>query len=155
LNQVPSAIIAVKTIRTYNLLKIRKSNFEFIVGNRKMKKLLISVFVLSSFLMTSVVNAHHSAFEFDLTIRDQTVEGVVVEFKAQNPHARIVLVVDDEKGKREIIYEGHSRNNYFRGGWRTNMVNVGDTILLNVAPMKDGSDGGYVLGVTTANGVSF
>lgn len=99
--------------------------------------------------------AHHSAARFDLTIRDQTVTGIVKEFKAANPHTRIVLEVTDEKGTRDIEFEGHSRNNYYRNGWRVGLVEVGDEITLTAAPMRDGSDGGYALAVTAADGTTF
>ena len=99
--------------------------------------------------------AHHSAIRFDLTIRDRTVTGIVKEFRAANPHTRIVLEVTDEKGTRDIEYEGHSRNNYYRSGWRVGMVKVGDTITLTAAPTRDGSDGGYALRVTTEDGTTF
>lgn len=106
-------------------------------------------------LLAPSIMAHHSAVQFDFTIRDHQVEGRVLAFSVANPHTHIVLEVDDDKGRREVEFEGHSRNNYFRAGWREGMVNVGDTVTLTVAPMKDGSDGGYVLGVTTADGSSF
>lgn len=99
--------------------------------------------------------AHHSAVQFDFTQRDYQIEGRVVAFRVANPHTHIVLEVEDDKGRREVEFEGHSRNNYFRSGWREGMVNVGDRVTLTVAPMKDGSDGGYVLGVTTPDGSSF
>ena len=102
-----------------------------------------------------VASAHHSAARFDLTIRDNMVSGIVKEFHPANPHTKIVLEVTDEKGTRDIEYEGHSRNNYYRGGWRDGMVNVGDKITLNAAPTRDGSDGGYALGVITADGTRF
>ncbi len=99
--------------------------------------------------------AHHSAIRFDLTIRDRMVEGIVKEFEPANPHTKIVLTITDEKGTRDVEFEGHSRNNYYRGGWREGMVKVGDKITLNAAPTRDGSDGGYALGVTTADGKTF
>ena len=102
-----------------------------------------------------IAAAHHSAIRFDLTIRDRMVSGIVKEFEPANPHTKIVLTITDEKGTRDVEYEGHSRNNYFRGGWRDGMVKVGDKITLNAAPMRDGSDGGYALGVTTAGGKTF
>ncbi len=100
-------------------------------------------------------SAHHSAIRFDLTIRDQTVTGIVKEFTARNPHTIIVLEVTDEKGTRDIEYEGHSRNNYYRSGWRPGLVEIGDEITMTVAPTVDGSDGGYVLGVRAADGTEF
>lgn len=99
--------------------------------------------------------AHHSAARFDLSIRDNRVSGVVKEFEVANPHTKIVLEVSDEKGTRDIEYEGHSRNNYYRSGWRVGMVNPGDRITLIAAPTRDGSDGGYALGVIAADGTRF
>ena len=59
------------------------------------------------------------------------------------------------KGTRDVEFEGHSRNNYYRGGWRVGMVEPGDEVTLIAAPTRDGSDGGYVLGVITKDGVRF
>jgi hypothetical protein len=102
-----------------------------------------------------VASAHHSAIRFDLTIRDQMVVGIVKEFDTANPHTKIVLTITDDKGTRDVEYEGHSRNNYYRGGWREGMVKVGDKITLNAAPTRDGSDGGYALAVIAADGTRF
>lgn len=99
--------------------------------------------------------AHHSAIRFDLTIRDNMVSGIVKEWEPANPHTKIVLEVTDAKGTRDIEYEGHSRNNYYRSGWRDGMVKVGDKITLVAAPTRDGSDGGYALGVIAADGTRF
>ena len=99
--------------------------------------------------------AHHSAARFDLTIRDHTVTGIVREWKPANPHTKIVLEIADEKGKRDVEFEGHSLNNYYRGGWREGMVKPGDKITLIAAPTKDGTDGGYALGVIAADGTRF
>jgi hypothetical protein len=100
-------------------------------------------------------SAHHSAIRFDLSIRDNMVSGIVKEWEAANPHTKIVLEVTDEKGTRDIEYEGHSRNNYYRSGWRDGMIKVGDKITLIAAPTRDGSDGGYALGVIAADGTRF
>lgn len=99
--------------------------------------------------------AHHSAARFDLSVRDNYVTGIVKEFTARNPHTRIVLEVTDEKGTREIEFEGHSRNNFYRSGWREHLVKVGDRITVTAAPTRDGSDGGYVLAVKAADGTEF
>ena len=42
-----------------------------------------------------------------------------------------------------------------RAGYRDNMIKVGDTITVYIAPLKDGSDGGYVTAALTANGTRF
>jgi hypothetical protein len=100
------------------------------------------------------VHAHHSAAQFDFQ-NTVNLTGVVKEARFSNPHAHIVLTVTDARGERDIEFEGHSRNNYYRSGWRPHMVNVGDRVTLGIAPLRDSTDGGYVLSVTTANGDKF
>jgi hypothetical protein len=113
--------------------------------------ILSAVWVAAPF----AAQAHHSAARFDLTIRDHYVTGIVKEFKAANPHTKIVLEITDEKGTRDVEFEGHSLNNYYRGGWREGLIKAGDKIKLQAAPTKDGSDGGYALGVIAADGTTF
>ena len=119
-----------------------------------MKTIVSSISLLVA-LIPALALAHHSAARFDLSIRDNMVTGIVKEFHVANPHSKIVLEVTDEKGTRDIEFEGHSRNNYYRSGWRVGMVNFGDKITLIAAPTRDGSDGGYALGVITADGTRF
>jgi Family of unknown function (DUF6152) len=128
-------------------------------GRPRGKSIMSKLFVLATFVALAAApwaaQAHHSAARFDLTIRDHKVTGIVKEFKVANPHSKIVLEITDEKGTRDVEFEGHSLNNYYRGGWREGMVKVGDKITLIAAPTKDGSDGGYALGVIAADGTQF
>ena len=105
-------------------------------------------------LWGSAVAAHHSAIQFDFT-RTVTIKGVVKKFQAISPHMRLTLQVTDAKGTREIELEGHSTNNMYRAGYRNNMIKFGDAITVFVAPLKDGSEGGYVTAALTASGVRF
>jgi hypothetical protein len=116
-----------------------------------MKKLLL-VFLSMAFALPSA--AHHSAAQFNFQ-NPVSVKGVIKEFRMANPHMRLVLAVDDAKGARDIEFEGHSLNNLYRRGWRKDMVKVGDTLTISIAPRKDGGDGGYVLSVKTADGKEF
>lgn len=102
----------------------------------------------------AVVSAHHSAIQFDFG-KNVQVTGVVKKFQAINPHMRLVLTVTDAKGTRDIEFEGHSTNNMYRGCYRDKMINIGDKITVIIAPLKDGSDGGYVTGAVTAKGEKF
>ena len=63
--------------------------------------------------------------------------------------------VTDAKGTRDITFEGHSTNNMYRAGYRDGMIKVGDKITVYVAPLRDGSDGGYVTAASTADGRRF
>jgi hypothetical protein len=97
--------------------------------------------------------AHHSAAQFDFQ-NPVNVEGVVKEARFSNPHARIILEVTDAKGKRAVEFEGHSRNNMIRQGLTPNMMTVGDTITIRIAPMRNGEDGGYVTALITKDGTA-
>ena len=105
-------------------------------------------------LCVAGVSAHHSAQKFDFT-KTASMSGVVKRFQAINPHMRLVLAVTDAKGTREVAFEGHSTNNMYRAGYRDGMIKVGDKITVYVAPLRDGSEGGYVTAASTADGKRF
>ncbi len=112
------------------------------------------VLVLLVVFCGAAPSAHHSAVQFDFG-QSVPINGIVKRFEAINPHMRIVLEVADAKGTREIAFEGHSLNNMYRGGYRNGMIKYGDKIIVFVAPLKDGSEGGYVTAAVTASGVRF
>lgn len=95
--------------------------------------------------------AHHSAVAFDFG-KSVQYTGTVKLFRAVEPHLRVELELKDEKGTRIVRFEGHSLNNLYRGGYRKGMVKVGDTLTVTAAPMRDGSEGGYVIGAQTKDG---
>jgi hypothetical protein len=117
------------------------------------KLMLFAAFALAS-LSAGTVTAHHSAAQFDFG-QTVAIDGVVKVVSVANPHIHLVLEVEDEKGRREIEYEGHSRNNVYRRGWRPDMVNVGDTLTIEIAPMRNGEDGGYVKNFVLKDGTRF
>jgi hypothetical protein len=119
-----------------------------------MKTLGISSTVAVLMLWGSPATAHHSAVQFDFT-KTVAITGTVKKFEAINPHMRLVLHVKDAKGERDIEFEGHSTNNMYRAGYRDKMIKFGDTITVNVAPLKSGAEGGYVTAAVTASGQRF
>ena len=107
--------------------------------------------LLALLLAVRLAVAHHSAAMYDFTkVAEST--GVVKTIRVINPHMSLTLAVADDKGARDIDYEGHSINNFYRAGWRPNMIKVGDKIKIRFAPRKDGQDGGFVSGFTTSDG---
>jgi hypothetical protein len=110
--------------------------------------------VLASVLSPLGAAAHHSAaqFDFDQTVR---IDGVVKEIRVANPHIALFLEVADDKGTRVIEFEGHSRNNVYRRGWRPERVNAGDAISIDIAPTRSGEDGGYVKTFILKDGTEF
>lgn len=123
-----------------------------------MKTTLLSKVLPSALLLALSATsafAHHSAIQFDFTV-EKDYTGVVKQFAAKNPHMILVLEVKDASGAtKEIEFEGHSTNNMYRNGYRKGMINVGDTVTAHVAPLKDGTDGGYVTAAVTAKGEEF
>lgn len=104
--------------------------------------------------LSTAALAHHSAAQFDFgqTVR---IEGVVKEMRVANPHIALFLEIKDDKGTRVIEYEGHSRNNVYRRGWRPEMVHAGDSLSIDIAPMRTGEDGGYVKTFILKDGTEF
>jgi len=117
-----------------------------------MRRLLNTAAVLLVCLGIMPASAHHSAAQFDFQ-NHVVIEGTVTEARFANPHMRLILEVTDEaRGTRHIEYEGHSRNNMIRQGLLPGLFTVGDNIAIRIAPMRNGDDGGYVLGVRGPDG---
>ncbi|HEY6507155.1 MAG TPA: DUF6152 family protein [Vicinamibacterales bacterium] len=104
--------------------------------------------------LSAPAGAHHSAVQYDFG-KSAAITGVVVKFQAINPHMRLTLRVTDEKGTRDVEIEGHSTNNMYRAGYRDGLIKVGDKITVNVAPLRNGTEGGYMVAAVTANGGRF
>jgi hypothetical protein len=108
--------------------------------------------LLATCLFSIQASAHHSAAQFDFR-NTALVTGKVKEVRFANPHMRLVLeVTDDERGTRDIEFEGHSRNNMRRQGLLPDMFKEGDTITIRIATTRNGEDGGYVVGLRLPDG---
>lgn len=136
------ALLQTKTI-TVNVLG---------VVERSLRKVLAPALVV---LFSQQVLAHHSASQFDFA-QNVEVTGKIIHVEVTNPHIDLILEVADGKGgTRQIQFEGHSRNNVYRRGWRPDMINEGENITIFIAPMRNGEDGGYIQSFRTANGSEF
>jgi hypothetical protein len=98
-------------------------------------------------LWVVAASAHHSAAQFDFSQR-VTIHGTVKKFNVTNPHTAAVVEVSDDKGTRDVEYEGHSASHFFRAGFTRDMVHVGDEISILIAPRRDGEDGGFIQAFT-------
>jgi len=120
-----------------------------------MKQLVSLVSALALVVaLGATAGAHHSAVQYDFA-KSTTITGVVLKFQAINPHMRLTLRVTDEKGTRDLELEGHSTNNMYRAGYRDGLIKVGDKITVTVAPLRDGTEGGYMVAAVTADGTRF
>lgn len=102
------------------------------------------VFVLSA----GTAVAHHSAAQFDFS-NQVTVEGIVKEFDVTNPHTTAVVeLTDEERGTRDVEFEGHSASHFYRAGYTRGLAKPGDEIAILIAPRGDGEDGGFIQAFT-------
>lgn len=112
-----------------------------------MRKFIIAAGAAALLLWASVAAAHHSAAQFDFSQR-VTIEGVIKEFIVRNPHTKAIVTVTDDKGTRDIEFEGHSASHFYRAGYTRDMLKAGDKIAILIAPRKDGKDGGFIQAFT-------
>jgi hypothetical protein len=117
-----------------------------------MKKLLLGcacVVVLGSVVP---VAAHHSPAAFDRT-KEVKLVGTVKEFRWQNPHTWIEVIVPDEKGK-DVVWgvELTSPTYLIRAGWKSNIIKPGDKVTVVVNPVRSGEPSGIFRSLTLADG---
>jgi Family of unknown function (DUF6152) len=98
-------------------------------------------------LTATVATAHHSFAMFDQS-KSLTLDGTVKDFRWNNPHVFIQLLVKtDGGGEEEWSIEMTSPEHLARVGWRPGTLKPGDKVSLVIHPMRDGVKGGqYVSG---------
>ena len=98
------------------------------------------------------VGAHHSPAAFDRT-KEVKLVGTVKEFRWQNPHTWIEVLVPDEKGK-DVLWgvELTSPTYLIRAGWKSNIIKPGDKVTVVVNPVRSGEPSGIFRSLTLADG---
>ena len=96
--------------------------------------------------------AHHSPAAFDRT-KEVKLVGTVKEFRWQNPHTWIEVLVPDEKGK-EVLWgvELTSPTYLIRAGWKSNTIKPGDKVIVTVNPVRSGEPAGIFRSLQLADG---
>ena len=98
------------------------------------------------------VLAHHSPAAFDRT-KEVKLVGTVKEFRWQNPHTWIEVLVPDENGKEELWgVELTSPTYLVRAGWKSNIIKPGDKVTVVVNPVRSGEPAGIFRSLTLADG---
>ena len=104
----------------------------------KMKaEIMIVFFAASVFPMGA--SAHHNPAAHYIVDERMEIEGVVTEFRAVNPHARVYFEVTNEAGQtEEWMAEGDSIINLRRAGWTNDQLSPGDRIRILGRPSRHG-----------------
>jgi hypothetical protein len=106
----------------------------------------------AALLLAPLAEAHHSNSAFYVT-KVITIKGVVKEFKWSNPHVWVILTVDDGKGNQvDWKVEGRPPGILSRAGWSPKVLQVGETVTIDLSPAKDDSASGLIARVTKADG---
>jgi hypothetical protein len=96
-----------------------------------------------------VALAHHSSAMYDQA-KTVTLRGVVTQVRWTSPHVNVSLQTDAAQGQPGAawVLEATSPGNLARAGWTRTSIKAGDRISVVVAPLRDGTHGGWCRGVT-------
>ena len=116
-----------------------------------MRKLFIASALILS--VAASAYAHHSpaAFEAQKTV---SLTGVIKEFRWQNPHTWIEIMVPNDKGEQVLWNVELTSPTYLvRAGWKSNTLKPGDKVTITGRPLKSGEPGSAIFtSVTLADG---
>jgi hypothetical protein len=112
--------------------------------------------ILAGVFFTSPALSHHSYAMFDHE-KEVVLTGTVKDWQWTNPHTWLVLdVMDGEGNLVEWNIEGQSpqvlRLQGFAG---KDTMKQGDKVTVHIRPLRDGTTGGQLASVTTADGRTY
>jgi Family of unknown function (DUF6152) len=102
---------------------------------------------------TAPAFAHHSFAMFDAD-KTLTMKGTVKELEWTNPHSWLrVMVLDQGTGKAvQWAFEMGPPNRQLQRGWKPDSLKPGDSVTVNIHPLRDGSRGGQLVNATLPDG---
>ena len=116
-----------------------------------MRRLLIASALVMGFAAPAL--AHHSPAAFEAT-KTVTLTGTVKDFRWQNPHSWIDVMVPNGKGQ-DVLWtvELTSPTYLVKSGWKSTTLKAGDKVTVVGRPLKTGEPGSAIfMSVTLADG---
>jgi hypothetical protein len=115
-----------------------------------MRRLLIASALVLACMAPAM--AHHSPAAFDRT-KEVKLSGTVKEFRWQNPHTWIEVIVKDDKGQ-DVVWgvELTSPTYLVRAGWKSNTIRPGDKVTVVGNPVRSGEPAAIFVSLTLADG---
>ena len=107
-------------------------------------KVLIALGIVSLFVISMSIFAHHGTqISYDMN-KAVDVKGVVTKFAWLNPHSQLYFDVKDKNGS--VVHWGVETNSpaiLTRAGWTSRSVKPGDEVTIILCPAKNGSPVAY------------
>ncbi len=96
--------------------------------------------------------AHHSYSMFDRS-KTTTLSGSIRNFEMVNPHSYVWVIVRGASGSDQIWgLEGGGVAAMQRAGLNKSSVKVGDKVLIDMHPLRDGRNGGQLVRMRLPDG---
>jgi hypothetical protein len=96
-----------------------------------------SAFAVALLCIAGPGSSHHSPASVYILNQEIHIEGVVTDYRYNNPHVRIFIDVVNEDGETENwIAEGGTPNIMLRNGWSGETFKVGDPIQVRGHPPR-------------------
>ena len=112
---------------------------------------MIWTFAVLALIMAAVTGAqaHHSSAMYDQQ-KTLTLRGGVTHVRWTSPHVNVSVLADPGRGQAAVawVLEATSPGNLLRAGWTRTSIKIGDRVSVIVAPLRDGTHGGWCRGVT-------
>jgi len=122
-----------------------------------MKNLKLAGFCTAAiaFAAASPALSHHSHAMFDHGVEVE-ITGTVADFSYRNPHVFLYVDAPDDSGEVQHYWiEMSNIPNMIRRGIGQNTFKAGDTVTVNMWPLKDGRPGGNYITVKMADGTTY
>ena len=123
------------------------------IGATVMRVHLAATIAMAALLWSAAAGAHHGfSAEFDGS-KPIELKGVVTKVEWANPHVYFYIDVhDDKQGKVSWGCETAGPGSLHRQGWTQSSLKVGDQVIVDGYPAKDGSKLADARNVTFADG---
>jgi len=112
----------------------------------------LSLAIVAAVAFATPAFAHHSFAMFD-SEKLITYKGTVKQLEWTNPHSWLRVMITDQAGQpREWGLEMGPPARQIQRGWKPDSLKPGDTVTVDIHPLRDGSRGGQLVSAILPDG---